>query len=268
MVIAITRDVSPRFAECELTHLERTPIDLVRARAQHRGYVDTLRKLGCDIIALPAEADLPDSVFVEDTAIIFPEVAVIARPGADSRKPETESIVRALTPLIKLVHVHEPATVDGGDVLVLGKKIYVGLSTRSNQAAIEQLNQLLREYGYTTIGVPLDDCLHLKSAATRVDDRTLLINKNWVDPNCFADFDLIEVDPSEPHAANCLPVGGAIVFPTAFPKTRARLEERGYRVITLDVSELAKAEGALTCCSLIIQQVTLMVSSVKIQVDQ
>ena len=143
MPIAITRQISPRFNECEITHIERTPIDLELARAQHDEYVRALKSpgCGCDVIELPAEADLPDSVFVEDTAFILPEVAVITRPGADSRKPETESIIRALSPLIKLVHVQEPATVDGGDVLVLGKSIYVGLSTRSNQEAIDQLNE-------------------------------------------------------------------------------------------------------------------------------
>jgi dimethylargininase len=253
MVIAITREVSPRFNECEITHIERTPIDLNIARAQHRAYVNALKELGCDVIELPAEADLPDSVFVEDIAFILSEVAVITRPGADSRKPETESIIRALSPHIKLVQVREPATVDGGDVLVLGKNIYVGLSTRSNQQAIEQLNGLLCEYGYTVTGLQLYDCLHLKSAVTRVDDKTLLINKNWVDTRHFADFDLIEIDPSEPYAANCLPVGEAIIYPTAFPKTRAKLEERGYQVVAVDVSELAKAEGAVTCCSLIIK---------------
>src|ERR1044071_7729347 len=253
MVIAITRDVSPRFNECEITHIERTPIDLNIARAQHHEYVDVLKELGCDVFELHAEADLPDSVFVEDTAIILPELAVITRPGADSRKPETESIIPALSPYIKLIHVREPATVDGGDVLILGKNIYIGQSTRSNGEAIDQLNELLCEFGYIVIGVEMQGCLHLKSAVTRVDDKTLLINKNWVDAHLFEKFDLIEVDPSEPYAANCLPIGESIIFPTAFPKTRAKLEERGYKVVAVDVSELAKAEGALTCCSLIIQ---------------
>jgi dimethylargininase len=254
MTIAITREISPRFAECELTHIQRTPIDLNIARAQHCAYVNALRQLGCSLIELPEEADLPDSVFVEDTAFILPEVAVITRPGADSRKPETASIVRALTPLIQLVRVREPATVDGGDVLVLGKRIYVGLSTRSNQEAINQLNELLREYGYSVTGVELQDCLHLKSAVTAVDEKTLLINKNWIDTRYFRNFDFIGIDPSEPYAANCLPIGESIIFPTTFPKTRAKLEERGYQVVAVDVSELAKAEGAVTCCSLIIQR--------------
>ena len=122
MVLAITREVSPRFNECEITHIERTPIDLSIARAQHRAYVNALEELGCKVIELPAEPELPDSVFVEDTAFILPEVAVITRPGADSRKPETESIIRALSPHIDLVHVCEPATVDGGDVLVPARR--------------------------------------------------------------------------------------------------------------------------------------------------
>lgn len=261
MTIAITRDISPRFNECEITHIERTPIDVDVARAQHHEYVRALQNLGCDVIELPAERDLPDSVFVEDAAFILPELAVITRPGADSRKPEIESIIEALAPKTKYVQLHAPATLDGGDVLVLGKKIYIGLSTRSNQDAIDQLNNLLREYGYEAIGVQMHDCLHLKTALTRVDDHTLLINPKWVDTYHFENFAWIEVDPSEPFAANCLPVGGSIIYPTAFPKTCSRLEAAGHKVVTVDVSELAKAEGAVTCCSLILAGETAAVSS-------
>jgi len=254
MPIAITRQISPRFNECEITHIERMPIDLDIARVQHEEYVQALKGLGCgcDVVELPAEPDLPDSVFVEDAAFILPEVAVITRPGADSRKPETETIARALSPLKKLVYLKEPATLDGGDVLVMAKKIFIGLSTRSNSEATDQLNSLLAEFGYSVTGVHLHDCLHLKSAVSRVDDQTLLINKNWLDTYPFENYRLIEVDPKEPFAANCLPVGDSIIYPTAFPKTCARLEEAGYKVVKIDVSELAKAEGAVTCCSLII----------------
>jgi dimethylargininase len=252
MMIAVTRAISPRFNECEITHIERTPIDVEIARAQHQQYVEALKQRGCTVVELPAEADLPDSVFVEDTAFILPEVAVITRPGADSRKPETESIIRALSPYLKLIRVREPATLDGGDVLVLGKTIYVGQSTRSNVEAIKQLNEFLCPYGYRVAGIELHDCLHLKSAVTCVDEKTLLINKNWVDTYHFRNFDRIEIDPSEPFAANCLPIGELIIFPTAFPKTHGKLEERGHNVVAVDVSELAKAEGAVTCCSLII----------------
>jgi len=254
MTLAITREISPRFDECEITHIERTPIDINIARAQHREYVQALKTLGCDVVELPAEPDLPDSVFVEDTAVILPEVAVITRSGADSRRPETESIIHALEPHTRLVRIQEPGTLDGGDVLVFGKMIYVGLSTRSNPEAIQQLNTLLAEFGYSAVGVELHDCLHLKSAVTRLDEDTLLINRNWVDTHPFADFNLIEVDTSEPYAANCLPIGESIVFPTAFPRTRTKLKEAGYKILAVDVSELAKAEGAITCCSLILPQ--------------
>ncbi len=252
MTIAITRKISPRFNECEVTHIERTPIDLDVARAQHEEYVNALASLGCQVIELPEEPDLPDSVFVEDTAFILPEAAVITRPGADSRKPETESIIRALSPHRPLVHVTEPGTVDGGDVLVLGKNIYIGISTRSNDSAVRQLQELLAKYGYTVTAVEMHDCLHLKTALTKVDDKTLLINPNWVDTSHFKGFDWIEVDPSEPFAANCLPVGDGIIFPTAFPKTRQKLEQKGYKIQAVNVAELAKAEGAVTCCSLVL----------------
>ena len=254
MKLAITRDISPRFNECELTHINRTPIDVQVARVQHHGYVEALKELGYSVLELPAEVDLPDSVFVEDTAVILPEVAVITNPGADSRKPETSTIATALSRYRNLVQIEPPATVDGGDVLVLGKNIFVGLSTRSNQAAVDQMNEKLKMYGYTAHGVPMHDCLHLKTAVTRVDDKALLINRRWVDVENFEGFDLIDVDESEPFGANCLPVGGAIIFPVAFPKTSAKLEARGYKIKPVIVDELAKAEGAVTCCSLIIGQ--------------
>lgn len=252
MTIAITRQVSSRFNECEITHIDRSPIDVEVARAQHHEYNKILETLGCKVIELSEQKDLPDSVFVEDTAFILPEVAVITRPGADSRKPEIETIIQALTPHKKLVHVTAPASVDGGDVLVLGKNIYVGMSTRSNPESVEQLNNLLSEYGYKVFGLTLTDCLHLKTAVTRVDDKTLLINSNWVDASTFQNFDLIEVDASEPFGANCLPVRGSIVYPYAFPKTQKKLEQKGFSIKNVNLDELAKAEGAVTCCSLIL----------------
>lgn len=252
MPIAITRDVSPRFNECEITHIERSPIDITIARTQHRMYTQALKELGCAVLELPAEADLPDSVFVEDTAVILREVAILTRPGADSRKPETDSIASALAPYREIVRIQPPATVDGGDVLVLGKKIFIGMSSRSSLEAVNQVNALLGKYGYETQGVELRNCLHLKSAVTRVDDETLLINRKWVDVENFEGHELIDIDPSEPFAANCLPINNSIIYPTAFPKTTARLEAHGYQMQPVNVDELAKAEGAVTCCSLIV----------------
>jgi dimethylargininase len=253
MTIAVTREVSSRFNECEITHIDRTPIDLQVARRQHHVYVSALQDLGCQVIQLPEEPALPDSVFVEDTAVILPEVALVTRPGADSRKPETASVAKILSSHRALVHIHEPATVDGGDVLVVGKRIYVGLSTRSSPSAVEQMQELLGPYGYNVTGVQLHDCLHLKTALTRVDDSTLLMNPSWVDMSHFKAYNLIEIDPSEPLAANCLPVNGQIIYPTSFPKTCAKLKDHGYQVYPVTVDELARAEGAVTCCSLIIE---------------
>ena len=250
--LVITRDVSPRFNECEITHIDRTPIDVNVARSQHHGYVQAIKELGYPVLELPAEADLPDSVFVEDTAVVLPEVALITRPGADSRKPETKSVTQALHPYRELVFIEPPGTLDGGDVLVLGKSIYVGLSTRSNMDAVNQMNQLLGKYGYQTRGAELHDCLHLKTAVTRVDAQTLLINRKWVDVENFEGFHLIDVDESEPFAANCLPLGGSIIYAVAFPRTGAKLAARGYKIKSVEVDELAKAEGAVTCCSLIV----------------
>lgn len=252
MPLAITRQVSPRFDECERTCVVRVPLNVELARAQHGAYVRTLWELGCEVVELPAESNLPDSVFVEDTAVVLPEVAVITRPGADSRKPETESIARALTPHRTLLRIAEPARLDGGDVLVLGRTLYVGLSTRSDPAAVAQLNDLLEGYGYSAVGVEIRDCLHLKSAATALDPHTLLVNPARVDPACFPGLGCIEVDPEEPDAANCLPLGGSVLYSAEFPATRARLERRGYRVLAIALDELAKAEGAVTCCSLLV----------------
>jgi dimethylargininase len=251
MLIAITRLVSRSIVNCELTHLERTPIDLERARTQHRAYEQTLRGLGVEVHTLPEEPDLPDSVFVEDTAIVLDDCALITSPGAASRRPETGSIARALAPYRNLFTIQAPATLDGGDVLTVGKTIFVGLSSRSTQAAIDQMQGFLAPYGYSVKGVRVTGCLHLKSAVTQVAANTLLINPAWVDKVNFPGMKFIETDPSEQYAANALEVDGSVLYQPAYPKTRSRLEVAGIFPLLVDESELGKAEGALTCCSLI-----------------
>jgi dimethylargininase len=254
VLMAITRDISPRIHECELTHLEREPIDLDRARAQHRQYEQCLADLGCKLVSLPAEPDLPDSVFVEDAALVLDELAVIMRPGAASRRPETASIAAALAPYRKLLHLEEPGTIDGGDVLRIGRSIFVGLSYRSNAAGVEQLRQLVSPYGYRVEGVPMAGCLHLKSGVTQVASDTLLINPAYVDAKVLPDMRLIEVDPSEPSGANALWVSGCVVYTAAFPRTLQRLRDAGLAVRAVDASELAKAEAGVTCCSLVFEE--------------
>jgi dimethylargininase len=257
-LVAVTREVSPAIGKCELTHLAREPIDIDRARAQHAAYEECLTGLGCDIVRLPAEPRLPDSVFVEDTAVVLDDVALVARPGAISRRAETKAIAEVLASYRKVFHIHAPSTLDGGDVLVVGRRVFVGLSRRTNQTGLDQVRSLLTPHGYRVTGVPVTGALHLKSAVTCVADRTLVINHNWTDTAAFAGgddgFDLIDVAPEEPFGANALLIGGAVVYPQAYPLTRTRLEDRGIKIIGVDVSELAKAEGGVTCCSLVFRR--------------
>ena len=252
-MLAITREVSRAIEYCELTYLDRAPIDLVRARAQHEGYRQALRGLGLDVICLPEEPHLPDSVFVEDAAIVLDEAALLTNPGADSRKPEVASVERALAPHRTLLRVTAPATLDGGDVLTVGKRIFVGLTLRSNAAAVEQLRTLLNPFGYSVVGVPVKNCLHLKTGVTQVAEDTLLINPNMIRKEDFPGYDFIEAHPSEPEAANALLVRDTIIYPSAFPRTRERLQRLGQPIVTVEADELAKAEGGVTCCSLIVR---------------
>ena len=249
--IALTREVSPAIGDCELTHLVRQPIDLDRARAQHRSYEEALRGLGCRVERLPAKPELPDAVFVEDTALVVDELAVITRPGAPSRQPETESTSEALAAYRRIAVIPPPGTLDGGDVLRVGHQVFVGRSTRSNGAGVDSVRGILAPFGYTVSSVDLEGCLHLKSAATEVAPGTVLVNPAWVDKAAFGATRLIEVDPEEPFAANALRIGRSVLYPTAFPRTRRRLEDCGLEVVAVDLSELAKAEGAVTCCSIV-----------------
>lgn len=254
MRIAITREVSPSIGQCELTHLSRQEIDVDRARYQHAQYERTLIDLGCKLSRLSAEPNLPDSVFVEDTAIVLNNLAVITRPGAIRRRNETQSVAEVLKEYRTIFQINDPGTLDGGDVLQIGLTLYVGNSKRSNIHGIKQLMEFVAPYGYEVEVIKVDNCLHLKSAVTLVGEDTLLINRAWVDANSFGAMEFIEIDPSEPYAANALLVGEALIYPASFPLTCLRLESKGIGVRVMDVSELQKAEGALTCCSLIFEE--------------
>ncbi len=253
MLIAITRAVSRSIVNCELTYLARTPIDIERARRQHAQYEGALRSLGVTLLCLPEEPALADSVFVEDTALVLDECAVILRPGADSRLAETESIAKALAPYRPLRYIKAPGRIDGGDILCIGKQIYIGLSRRSDPNAIAQIQEMLAPYGYTVQAVPIRNCLHLKSAASLAAEETLLINPAWVDRDPFAGMKFIEVDPTEPYAANAVRIGKTLLHSSVFLNTRRRLEAAQLEVIAVEADELAKAEGAVTCCSILIK---------------
>ena len=253
-MIAITRKVSPSIKNCELTHLERQPIDLGIANFQHTNYEQMLKSLGLEILSLPAEPDLPDSVFVEDTAIVLNEIAILTRPGAVSRRPEVESIANALNHFRELVSIQAPGTLDGGDILVVGNTIFVGISSRSNQTATQQLKEIVDPFGYQVKGISVEGCLHLKSAVTKVAEDTLLFNPDWVSKDHFQEYKMIEIDPAEMNGANALQIHSTVIYQPCYPRTTEKLVSAGLKVEMVDASELGKAEGALSCCSLIFNQ--------------
>ena len=252
MLTAITREVNAAIGSCELTFLSRIEIDIDLALKQHEQYQAALSSLGCDIVSVPTEPGLPDSVFIEDTALVLDEIAVLCRPGAESRRPEVAGVEGVLEEYRTLASIQPPGTLDGGDLLRIGKVIYAGLSTRSNQSGIEQLRSIVADYGYSVETVETSKCLHLKSAVSGVAPGVLLINPDWISTSAFTDYELIDVDKEEAHAANALPVGESLIYSSSYPRTMEKMMARNINVVPVDVSELQKAEGAVTCCSLIL----------------
>ena len=248
---AITRQVSAGINDCELSFHVRQPIDVAKAIAQHNVYQDCLVELGARIVSLPAESDLPDAVFVEDAALVVDEVAVITNMGAPSRRAESKSLAKTLLQYRPLKFLIEPATVDGGDVLRVGRSVFVGLSRRTNRHGIDQLRDLLRAYDYQVQPVEVKSCLHLKSACSDIGNGTILVNRSWVDAEQLRGFELLDVPAEEPAAANALLLNNVVILPASFPKTRALLENRAFSTRIIDVSELQKAEAGVTCSSLI-----------------
>jgi dimethylargininase len=251
MLTAITRAVSSAIVDCELSFIPRKPIDLQRARAQHHKYEETLEKVGARVISLPEEPELPDSMFVEDPAIVLDELAVICTLGTETRRKEAASLATALEKFRMLKHIKLPGTLEGGDVLRVGKKVFAGVTQRSNPEGIRQLAVILAMFGYDLTAVPVTGCLHLKSAVTLLGGKTLLGNREWFHWKRMEGFDWVDVDASEPHAGNALAIGETVVFPASFPKTQEKIIAQGFRVESLDISELQKAESGLTCSSLI-----------------
>lgn len=251
--IALTRAVSPRIAECELTFRKRESIDAERAAREHEEYERRLEEHGWSVVRADAEPDLPDSVFVEDGAVVLDEIAVIARPGAEARLPETESLARMLAAWRDLRFLESPARLDGGDVLRLGRTLHVGIGGRTNAAGARQLRAHAAPFGYTVVETPFTGCLHLKSAVTPIGENTILVNPRRVDPSAF-DAEAIEADPAEPDGANALILAPTILLLSASARrTGAELEDRGFRVVTIDIRELERAEAGVTCCSILFE---------------
>jgi dimethylargininase len=247
----ITREVSSSINNCELSFHARQPIDVAKAVVQHKAYQDCLAELGVRIVSLPAEPELPDAVFVEDPAVVVDEVAVVSNMGAPSRRPEARSLADTLSRYRPIKFLVEPATLDGGDVMRVGRFVFVGLSQRTNREGVAQLTEILRPYDYQVEPVEVRGCLHFKSACSHIGKDTVLVNRSLIDVEPLRQFELIDVPNEEPAAANALLLEDIVIMPTSFPKTRALLERRGFCARTIDLSELQKAEAGVTCTSLI-----------------
>ncbi|MCH2160530.1 MAG: arginine deiminase family protein [Phycisphaerales bacterium] len=251
MTTALVRDIAETIDSCELTHLERAAIDLDRARLQHEAYCQALEAVGCTLCRIAADHGCPDCVFIEDTLVVVPELAVLARPGARSRRAELPLVESAASEFRDVVRIEHPGTLDGGDVLQVGRRILVGVSGRTNRPGIDQLRDHLSPHGFTVEAIQFSGCLHLKSACTLAAPDRLLLNPAWVDPSKLG-INAIEVDPTEPDAGNVLLVGDTLLADPRFPRTVERLQSEGINPRLVENSELAKAEAALTCCSVLL----------------
>jgi dimethylargininase len=254
--LAMTRAVSPAIGRCELTFADRRRIDPRRAAAQHAAYEDALRSAGCSVERLPAADDHPDGVFVEDTAVVLDEIAVITRPGAESRRGETETTASALAAYRRLAEIRGPGTLDGGDVLVSGRDLFVGCSSRSNHDGIRQLEAAVTPFGYRVSRLEVGHCLHLKTAATLIGERLILIDPDRIDDDAFAGHRTVPVAPGEADAANALLVNGHVLLSASGPRTGERLAALGIETTMIANDELAKAEGGLSCCCLLLALAT------------
>jgi dimethylargininase len=217
---------------------------------QYDAYISTLRALGLDVILLDPLPDYPDAYFVEDTAVVTPDVAIITNPGARTRRGEEDTIEPVLARYRDTVRISAPGTLDGGDVLMVGTHFFVGISERTNKAGAEQLGNTLEGFGNTWVAIPVGTGLHLKSSVTSVGDNTLLVTEEFADHHEFEGYDQIVLDPGEECAANTLLINGCLIVPKGFPGTKKRLESLGRVIVELDVSEVRKMDGGLTCLSL------------------
>ena len=253
MTAALVRPPSTRLADGIVTHIERRPIDIALARTQWAAYVEALRGVGWHIHEIDARDDCPDSVFVEDTVVMIGDMAVIARPGSDSRKPEVDAVESAVRTLgCRIERIVAPGTLDGGDVLKVGSTIYVGRGGRTNAEGIAQLTALAEPSGATVITVPVTKVLHLKSAVTALPDGTIIGWDPAVDnASIFPNYRSM---PEESGAHVVVIDDHRILMAADAPQSAALLEQLGYEVIRVDISEFIKLEGCVTCLSVRLRQ--------------
>ena len=251
-MIAFVREVSPALGSCELSFVERQPIDMALARSQHAAYCDALRRAGLRVEFMDPAPDCPDGVFVEDAAIVLDSVIVITRPGAASRRDEILTAASALAPQRPLSFIREPGTLDGGDVMRAGRDLFVGITARTNRDGFAQLAEIATRAGYRATAVPVTGCLHLKTGVTALDDETLVINRQNVDAGIFKGWKLIDAAPGEASGADVLNANGTIFVAASAPATRELIARAGYRTEAVDVSEFEKAEAGVTCLSVLV----------------
>ena len=226
------------------------PPDYALIATQHAAYVKVLESLGIDVILIDSEPDYPDAYFVEDTAVVTPNVAIITRPGVHSRQGEEKTIAPVLASYRKIEHIEPPGTVDGGDVLMVGNRFFVGISDRTNRAGAEQLGRILKRYGHDWHPVTVGDGLHLKSSLNVVGKNTLLLTASFGKLDILEDYDKIVLSDSDVYAANTLFLNDHLIMPKGFPETKRKLEKLQYPIVELDVSEVRKMDGGLTCLSI------------------
>jgi len=253
-MIALTHTVSQEINQCELSYLDRDPIDLELAVKQHDTYCRLLENHGLRVVELSVNENFPDGTFIEDTAVVVDEIAVMTRPGAESRRGEIAGIEPELAKYRQISRITAPATLEGGDVLRIGRKLFVGHSPRTNREGVEAFRRIFLPFDYEVLPVNLKDCLHLKSAVTALDDQMVLMNPNWLDQEPFRDYRIVEIDSEESWAANVLCLPDCVVMHSGFTKTIEKVRSLEFQVETVDISELQKAESALTCSSILIEE--------------
>jgi dimethylargininase len=251
-MLALTHVPSPNLEQCQRTYAAPAPIDYGLAVRQHEAYCRMLEHCGARVRTLDVNRDLPDSVFIEDTAVVLDEVAVLTSMGAPSRRAELAGIEPELRRYREVERVSLPATIEGGDVLRVGRRLLVGRSSRTNAAGVHALATVAVRFGYDVIPVPVRGCLHLKSACGALADGRLLVNPDWLDAGALRGFELVRLPDAERDAANVALVGDHICLPASHPETAEMIRRLGFAVETADVSEFAKADGCVTCMSLLL----------------
>lgn len=251
MLKAITRAVSRNITRCELTFKQRESLDYEKAVRQHASYCALLTRRGVEVLTLEAQDENPDCCFVADTAVVLGEVAIIASPGAPSRRGEVGAVEEILSTHREVVHVKPPATLDGGDVLVVGKRIFVGRSKRTNSYGIESLTYIARSLGYNVTPVSVMGSLHLTTACSALDEETMLLNPRWIDATAFARYQVLNVPDDEPWSASIMRVGPTVCVEADAPRTLELVSRHCREVQVLDISEFRKAEGSLPCLSIL-----------------